>query len=278
MNYDSVFIELFKNEITFYEAITKRKVLEAYRSSEVEDGNWQCNKSWAGVSCSDEAHELLLHGEKGKALEQMMVNFKKHAPEQVPTVKLSISGSRVVPALKAKGVTHCMLRRTQTQAPSKILHVFINVDITCNISKEELTRRGVEAAKAIKSLEAKGYRVNLYSGVIAKNGWGREAHGFCVKLKDAGQYTSIDRFVYPLTNPSWLRVCYFEWSAKSDPIYYSGMGRPINDRDDMEDLLRNQTGKHFLVLPLSARLSTQECVTYIERNVNRPPKKDKAHD
>ena len=132
---------------------------------------------------------------------------------------------------------------------SKVLSLVYNCSIDCTISAEEINKVSAELVNAVLGLEKKGYRINLYVGIITgytKTIRRKESGELCamfVKIKDSGQYMDVKKMAYPLVNPSMLRRHYFRFvetaPGLTDYSWPRGYGRPIRDRGEAEPVVKS---------------------------------------
>lgn len=102
-----------------------------------------------------------------------------------------------------------MVNIRQTFKPmSKVLSFLYDITVCDSIMTNQMVSAAAKVACVISTLEAKGYRVNLYIGSGARNIHSKSKKNcakFILKLKDAGKPLDPLRIAYPLTHPSMLR-------------------------------------------------------------------------
>lgn len=76
---------------------------------------------------------------------------------------------------------------------------------------------GEKMLNVVNTLEARGYRVNLYAADVChpQINYSKydktKALALFVKIKDSGKHLNISKVAYPLANPAFLRYHVFKW-------------------------------------------------------------------
>lgn len=166
-------------------------------------------------------------------------SFKIPTQKQVKTVYYAdvVGCVPIVPNYIA-GIPEQMLNIKTVNIPSKVISVYVDVGMSCGYSTNDYKRQGMNIMSHIVALERQGYRINLYQC------WATKYHksvGFlCIKVKDARDRMNIQRVMYPIVNPSFLRGIGFGWSVRCPILleYQSDKGIPLIDSSSGIDLFR----------------------------------------
>lgn len=164
--------------------------------------------------------------------------------KELQTVKASYDGANAAAPCVVKSLHYCGavpsvgdylagrprdMRRTTTMASDKILTLYVDTAIHCNVKAAEAIEAAAKIAGYIGGLEKAGYRINLHAVHIGQQD--RNKISFLdLKLKDARNRANVARFMFPLCHPSFLRV-FGLVHLSTNPIIEnlgSGHGRPIS--------------------------------------------------
>ena len=138
---------------------------------------------------------------------------------------------------------------------SKVISVVYNCGVCWFTTTNQMISAAVKVSEAIATLEARGYRVNIYVGyktqTIPKRRTSKiEKIGELVKIKDAGKPLDPLRVSYPLAHPSFLRRHLFAVEERAKWKLPKSYGCPVNfDKSDLTPTI----GRHI-------QLSAQEII------------------
>ena len=126
---------------------------------------------------------------------------------------------------------------------SKVLTIVYNCSVPAFVKTNQMISAASKVACAISTLEAKGYRVNVYVCSYVRNFSSKaknNAVGFIIKIKDAGKPLDPLRIAYPLAHPSMLRrhgLAFYERASYALPGTY---GAPVDvPRRELDMILSN---------------------------------------
>jgi hypothetical protein len=189
--------------------------------------------SWAGTENFQEAQELLINGDD-KSFTQLSggAGFAlPAAPTPRRRVKNSVVGTSVDVGKYLSGVPACMRRTTRELAPSKrrVIDIYYSPTISASISAETAVKTNNIFLNAIKILESKGARVNLFVWYCAARN--DELSGAAIKVKSSTEPLNVYRLSYPLINPSAIRRHFLRYIECDNTLRHSkwwkGYGRPV---------------------------------------------------
>lgn len=203
------------------------------------------NKSFRGTSSFEEAQNLLKYGDKEnfkllkKSLEKIQAKGSGYKSRR--KVKSSIVGC--IPHIPnyLQGIPECMIDVVKVKVKSpKVLNILYNPSVHCGVEAEDLADAGAKMLSHVSSLEAQGYRVNLYllymSQPVTEP---KETLSMMLRVKSSDQYLDLLKTTYILVNPSMLRRHWFrviETAPITDNGFTSGYGVPLSKEDDVKHL------------------------------------------
>ena len=206
-------------------------------------------KTFSGTKSFDEAQKLLDNGDAtlSRTIMEQAVNIKAKSKTGYMRSNGIVSGPQgFVPNIGAylTGHPNNMVNIRRTFKPmSKVLTIVYNCSVTAFVKTNQMISAASKVACAISTLEAKGYRVNVYVCSYVRNFSSKaknNAVGFIVKIKDAGKPLDPLRIAYPLAHPSMLRrhgLAFYERASYALPGTY---GAPVDvPRRELDMILSN---------------------------------------
>lgn len=192
---------------------------------------------FTGTESLDTAQELLDNGDVklSHMIIEQAVNIKAKSKTGYMRSNGIVSGPQgFVPNIGAYMIGHPnnMVNIRQTFKPmSKVLTIVYNIVVDCFITTNQMISAASKVACAISTLEAKGYRVNIYISEYAVNRNSKARNnraGYLIKIKDAGKPLDPLRIAYPLAHPSMIRRHGFAFYERADFRLPKNYGTPTN--------------------------------------------------
>lgn len=193
--------------------------------------------SFTGTESFEAAQELFDNGDAtlSRMIMEQAVNIKAKPDTGYMRSNGIVSGPQgFVPNIGAymTGHPNNMVNIRQTFKPmSKVLSIVYNISVHCVITTNQMISAASKVACAISTLEAKGYRVNVYISSYTVNYKSKAQNnrvGFIIKIKDAGKPLDPLRIAYPLANPSMARRHGFAFLERADFKLPSNYGTPTS--------------------------------------------------
>lgn len=218
-------------------------------STSTEIGEMQT--TFTGTESFEAAQELLDNGDTtlSRMIMEQAVSIKAKPKTGYMRSNGIVSGPQgFVPNIGAylTGHPNNMVNIRQTFKPmSKVLSVVYNISAHCGITTNQMVSAASKVACAISTLEAKGYRINVYISDYAVNCKSKaknSAVGFLIKIKDAGKPLDPLRIAYPLANPSMARRHGFAFLERADFKLPSNYGIPTSAPSN---ILQREIGNHI---------------------------------
>lgn len=207
--------------------------------------------SFAGTESFEAAQELFHNGDAklSRMIMEQVVSIKAKSKTGYMRSSGIVSNPQgFVPNIGAymTGHPNNMVNIRQTFKPmSKVLSIVYNISVHCGITTNQMISAASKVACAISTLEAKGYRVNVYIGNYCHNFKSKAQNsevGFIIKIKDAGKPLDPLRIAYPLANPSMLRRHGFAFYERADYKLPSNYGAPASVPSN---ILQREIGNHI---------------------------------
>lgn len=236
--------------VTWIDKTPQTKLGREYSSSTATDSS---RKEFTGTESFDEAQKLLRDGDSKLA---RMINDTKRdikAKSHGGNTKSNMivrSAQGFLPDIGAYMTGHPvnMFNIKQGIKPiSKVISVVYNCGVGYATTTNQMISAAVKVSEAIATLEARGYRVNIYVGKkVMKRPLKRtskiEKIGTLVKIKDAGKPLDPLRVSYPLAHPSFSRRHLFAVAERAKWEMPETYGCPVSF--DKSDLTPN-IGRHI---------------------------------
>ena len=209
--------------------------------------------SFAGTESFEAAQELLDNGDAklSRMIMEQAVNIKAKSNTGYMRSSGIVSNPQgFVPNIGAylTGHPNNMVNIRQTFKPMcKVLTIVYNIAVNSFTATNQMISAASKIACAISTLEAKGYRINVYICTYVKNFKSKasdNAVGFVMKIKDAGKPLDTLRIAYPLAHPSMLRRHGFAFLERADFKLPSGYGTPASVPSN---ILQREIGNHILL-------------------------------
>ena len=199
--------ERYNSIADFKKSLERKKIGKMYDESD----EYVFDKDFCGTSTHKEADELLINGDtftakiiegcnKNKRFERTTNTIKQDFCGFVPNVGAVVSGSPI----NMYNVKQTTYRNT------KVLNIIYFVGASCATDKEELAKAGAKLLNVINTIEARGYKINLFVAtclIPQINGRKRSDSrlNLAVKIKDSGKHLNITKIAYPIAHPSFFR-------------------------------------------------------------------------
>lgn len=236
--------------VTWIDKTPQTKLGREYSSSTATDSS---RKEFTGTESFDEAQRLLRDGDSKLA---RMINDTKRdikAKSHGGNTKANMivrSAQGFLPDIGAYMTGHPvnMFNIKQGIKPiSKVISVVYNCGVGYATTTNQMISAAVKVSEAIATLEARGYRVNIYVGKkVMKRPLKRKSKiekiGTLVKIKDAGKPLDPLRVSYPLAHPSFSRRHLFAVAERAKWKMPETYGCPVSF--DKSDLTPN-IGRHI---------------------------------
>lgn len=213
--------------------------------------------SFTGTESFEAAQELFDNGDTtlSRMIMEQAVSIKAKSKTGYMRSNGIVSGPQgFVPNIGAylTGHPNNMVNIRQTFKPmSKVLSVVYNMSVHFGITTNQMISAASKVACAISTLEAKGYRVNVYIGNYTHNFKSKAKNnevGFIIKIKDAGKPLDPLRIAYPLANPSMARRHGFAFLERADFKLPSNYGIPASVPSN---ILQREIGNHVSLSALN---------------------------
>lgn len=216
------FLEKFESISDFQRAINTRDVHEFYKdilSSE------NATKTFTGTESYEEAENLLLHGDKSIAAKLVECNGKR----MNETKKSTIYNSHVgfvpnIPNYLSGRPDNMFAVKTQTYKSCKVLNVCVNSAVSFDVTTKDIIAFNQKLLNVVYTLEKRGYRLNLYVGVVAEFSKSNNIGACFIKVKDSGKLMNVTNVAYPLCNASFLRRHFFKWVETNGKTFSKAYG------------------------------------------------------
>ena len=242
------FLEKFESISEFQRAINTREVHEFYKdilSSE------NATKTFTGTESYEEAEKLLSHGDKSIAAKLVDCNGKRMNEAKKSTIYNSPVGFVPnIPNYLSGRPDNMFSVKTQTYKSCKVLNVCVNSSVAYSVETKDIISFNQKLLNVVYTLEKRGYRLNLYVGVVAEFSKSKNIGSCFIKVKDSGKLLNVTNVAYPLCNASFLRRHFFKWVETNGKTFSRSYGC-IAQRNESEKAIKqlfNRTKNISLII------------------------------
>ena len=169
------------------------------------------NADFRGTKTHEEADKLLINGDTFTAKIIQGSNTQKKNNRITNTIKQDFCGfvPNVGAVVSGSPINMYNVKQT-TYRNTKVLNIIYFVGASCATDKKELAKAGAKLLNVINTIEARGYKINLFVATCSIpqiNGRKRADSrlNLAVKIKDSGKHLNITKIAYPIAHPSFFR-------------------------------------------------------------------------
>lgn len=172
--------------------------------------------SLTGTSSYEEAKELLINGYDigTEILKQTIQSQKTEEDKIIRKIVSDVVGYQPVVPNYLMGLPNSMLNNKLVTKKQKVITINKCIDFSYDISMNEIIQSSARTIRIIKTLESKGFSVNLNIIDGSRTGYVREV--VKIRLKNAGESFNLKKLSFPLMHPSMLRRMMFRYSEVSN--------------------------------------------------------------
>lgn len=181
---------------------------------------------FTGIKSKQEAMDKLRYGDAGMKDNLQRVKLKPVCINPTVTFSASPIGFAPIVPNAILGLPQSMVASTLDVKDNKIIDMVYDITASCGTSTESMLKAGTKVLEAILSLEAQGYRINLY----AMQGYyqDKDTDMLLLQVKQSYQRMNLQRMAFPLIHPGFFRGVGFDWYSKTPQgKYKSGYGQGL---------------------------------------------------
>ena len=216
------FLEKFESISAFQRAINSRETEEFYKermSSKVG------SKEFTNTESYEEAENLLSYGDKKAVAKLVECNGKRMNETKKNTIYNSPIGFVPnIPNYLSGRPDNMFAIKTQTYKSCKVLNVCVNSAVSFKTGLKDIIAFNQKLLNVVYTLEKRGYRLNLYVGVVAEYAKSGNIGACFIKVKDSGKLLNVTSVAYPLCNASFLRRHFFKWVETNGKTFAKSYG------------------------------------------------------
>lgn len=254
------FLEKFESISEFQRAINTREVHEFYKGIQSSEN---ATKTFTGTESYEEAENLLSYGDKSIAAKLVECNGKRMNETKKNTIYNSPVGFVPnIPNYLSGRPDNMFAVKTQTYKSCKVLNVCVNSAVSCDVTTKDIIAFNQKLLNVVYTLEKRGYRLNLYVGVVAEFSKSKNIGACFIKVKDSGKLLNVTNVAYPLCNASFLRRHFFKWIETNGKTFSRPYGciAPRNESEKAIKQLFNRTNNISLII-------TSDMLNYSESEI-----------
>lgn len=245
MKYPTNVVEIFDNPMDFIETINNREF------SKAADEN-ACFASITGsakftaTENYEEANNLFYSGVDTniKQLEkEISLNMNGYDQTKKNNHKFDYVGGGYSLGRYLANSPACMIRQTKVKKEKPTTTIIYNCGVDCTIKTKEVIKANSILLSAIKIIEQKGIKVNLY--IVSPVKFALQNVAVLVKVKDTKTPINLQTMSYVLTHPSYHRRHFLRWIETNKDIKKipSTYGKPMSNKAVKEMLPQHKASK-----------------------------------
>ncbi len=209
---NTIINERYNSIAEFQKALERKKIGKMY--DEDEEG---C-ADFYGTNTHEEANKLLVNGDIFIATTIENCTSNKKFNRTTNTIKQDFCGfvPNVGAVVSGSPINMYNVKRT-TYRNTKVLNFIYFIGASCDVDKKELAAAGAKLLNIINTLEAQGYRTNIFAArcivpIINGKKQNKSRLNLAIKIKDSGKHLNITKIAYPIAHPSFFRRHCFKWA------------------------------------------------------------------
>lgn len=202
--------ERYNSIADFQKALERREVGYMYNREST-------NVDFRGTKTHEEADKLLINGDTFTAKIIQGCNIQKKNNRTTNTIKQDFCGfvPNVGAVVSGSPINMYNVKQT-TYRNTKVLNLVYFIGASCDVDKKELAAAGAKLLNIINTLEAQGYKINLFVATCLIPQINRRKRtdsrlNLAVKIKDSGKHLNITKVAYPIAHPAFFRRHCFLW-------------------------------------------------------------------
>lgn len=232
---------------SYNSALLKKVNVEFYGSAnemasdletrKITDSNFKSNpyddRSWVGAN-REETYKMLREGYQ-PTVDALKGKTKVTATSKRFRAFNDVHGFAPIVPNAIMGLPNSMVNSSMTPIKTKVLDIYYDMTVSCCVESKDLIKAGQKMLGVILSMEAQGYRFNLY--VCQTYADSSSCDMVCVKVKSANQPFDLKRMSFPVSHTAFFRGIGFDWYSKCPTAHYRcGYGTPLYHTKKQDDL------------------------------------------
>ena len=176
------------------------------------------NADFRGTKTHEEADKLLINGDTFTAKIIQGCSTQKKNNRTTNTIKQDFCGfvPNVGAVVSGSPINMYNVKQT-TYRNTKVLNIVYFIGASYSVDKKELAAAGAKLLNIINTLEAQGYRTNVFAArcivpIINEKVQNKSLLNLAIKIKDSGKHLNITKIAYPIAHPSFFRRHCFKWA------------------------------------------------------------------
>ena len=245
MKYPTNVVEIFDNPMDYIETINNREFSNAAYENAYFASITGSAKFAATVNY-EEANNLFYSGVDTniKELEkEISLNMNGYDQIKKNNRKFDYVGGGYSLGRYLANSPACMVRQIKVKREKPTTTIIYNCGVDYTIKAKEVIKVNSVLLSAIKIIEQKGIKVNLYTVLSAK--FASQNTAVLVKVKDTKMPINLQTMSYILTHPSYQRRHFLRWIETKEDIKKipSGYGKPMPNKAVKEMLPQHKASK-----------------------------------
>lgn len=227
-------IEYFDSPITFVETINKRERNKASTKAGAKSSQREGEEAeiFTGTQNYEEANSLFYTGVEDdiKLLdEQIKINMQNYDQKTTSRYNFDYVGGGYSLGRYLANCPSCMVRRVKVKRQKPTISIMYNFSVDFSVKKDTILKVNSKLLSAIKIIEQKGIKVNLY--VLGASKHYTQKLFMLVKVKDATTPINLATMSYVLIHPSFARRHWFKWVETVSGLkrFCSGYGNIVGN-------------------------------------------------
>lgn len=203
--------ERYNSIADFQKALERREIGYMYNREST-------NVDFRGTKTHEDADKLLINGDTFTAKIIQGCNIQKKNNRTTNTIKQDFCGfvPNVGAVVSGSPINMYNVKQT-TYRNTKVLNIVYFIGASYDVDKKDLAAAGAKLLNVINTLEAQGYRTNIFAArciipIINGKKQKNSLLNLAIKIKDSGKHLNITKIAYPIAHPSFFRRHCFKWA------------------------------------------------------------------
>lgn len=232
MEYQKNVVEIFDNPVDYIETINKREFSKAANENAIFASS-RGSAKFTATENYEEANNLLYSGVDTniKQLEkEISLNLNGYDQTKKNNRKFDYVGGGYSLGRYLANSPACMIRQTKVKREKPTTTIIYNCGLDHTVKAKEAIKVNSVLLSAIKIIEQKGIKVNLF--VVNVSRFYKQNVAVLVKVKDAKTQINLQTMSYVLVHPSYERRHFFRWIETKEGIKEipTSYGSPMSNK------------------------------------------------
>lgn len=193
------------------------------RGAEDVGTSWKHGKEWHMMSLEEAVNMAQYGWPDGTKQIAKTLDTLPPDDEALPDWNMDVSGSICnVPAYLA-GEPECMWRMSECKRSERRVSLIVQAHVPSKAAVQEVMNYAISVAAIVRSLEASGINVSIYSLMYTRGAATEIDLGYGSVVKEFGEPMDLAKIAFAM-HPVWFRRIHFAWQERTEDAIRAGLG------------------------------------------------------